>query len=99
MSAGASKIIEFMLATTWFNGKRSVWARLLICSAAFLATQLPGGAAPRGDVELNSDWKFEKGEGGGTANLPTEAIVNEPGWQSISLPHCWGWEDAQRGRQ
>jgi beta-galactosidase len=99
MSPDASKIIAFMLATTWFNGKRSTWAGALVCSTAFLAAQLLAGAAPRVDLELNSDWKFEKGEGGGAANLPTEATVNETGWQSISLPHCWGWEDAQRGRQ
>jgi beta-galactosidase len=98
MSMGASKIIAFMSATTWFNGKRS-WKQVLVCSAAFLAAQLLAAAAPRVDLELNSDWKFEKGEGGGTANLPTEVTVNETGWQSISLPHCWGWEDAQRGRQ
>src|SRR5690348_15221899 len=99
MSADASKIIAFMWATTWFNGKRGACALALVCSAAFSSAVLPLAAATRVDVELNSGWKFEKGEGGGVANLPTESIVNETGWQSISLPHCWGWEDAQRGRQ
>jgi len=99
MSVDVSKIIAFMWATTWFNGKRRGSALALVCSAALFGALLPLAAAPRVDVELNSDWRFQRGEGGADANLPSEASMNEAGWQSISLPHCWGWEEAQQGKQ
>ncbi|MGC3956553.1 MAG: glycoside hydrolase family 2 TIM barrel-domain containing protein [Verrucomicrobiota bacterium] len=44
---------------------------------------------------LNADWKFQSGEVKGA-----EAVSFEVGdWQALSLPHNWGWEQAQRGEK
>jgi beta-galactosidase len=59
-------------------------------------------AEDRSDTVLDSGWKFAKGD----AEIPTEAISRtEPisrmetnsNWQDVSIPHCWGWQEAQLG--
>ena len=40
---------------------------------------------------LPDGWRFQKGD-------ETSAVAPEfadAGWQNISLPHCWGWDEAQ----
>lgn len=57
------------------------------------------GAAPRKSVDLDSDWKFQRGDPGGATNGASETSFNDGDWENISIPHCWGWEDAQKGKQ
>ena len=45
----------------------------------------------RENLPLDDQWRFQKGDA-------TNAVANnfpEADWQKISLPHCWGWEEAQ----
>lgn len=44
----------------------------------------------RENTLLNSDWKFKSGE-----SINAEAIdFDNFGWQAISIPRNWGWEEA-----
>jgi len=40
---------------------------------------------------LSDDWRFQKGDVTGAS----EAGFLDSGWEQISLPHCWGWNEAQ----
>src|ERR1039458_4018467 len=51
-------------------------------------------AFAREDSRLDSDWRFKIGDQTGAENTD----FNDHDWQSISVPHCWGWEDAQQGK-
>ena len=47
---------------------------------------------------LDTGWQFKLGEADGAQNVK----FGEHGdkfWQTVSVPHCWGWEDAQQGRE
>ena len=48
----------------------------------------------RENTRLDSDWKFKLGD---STNAET-ADFNDTGWQAVSIPHNWGWEDAQQGK-
>jgi beta-galactosidase len=85
-----------MWVTRLFNGNRGGRKLLLLLPVLFLFTRLPLSAAPRESADLNSNWKFERGEGAGN---PSATGFDDASWQGISLPHCWGWEDAQKGKQ
>ena len=50
-------------------------------------------AAVRENTLLSSGWLFKQGEVPGAEK--TE--FNAGGWQSVTIPHCWGWEQAQLG--
>ncbi|MDD5140834.1 MAG: glycoside hydrolase family 2 TIM barrel-domain containing protein [Verrucomicrobiales bacterium] len=70
------------------NLLRRVAPLAFCCSAIFMLH-----AGPRADVELDSGWRFEQAD-------PTNAEqVSFPDarWTTVSLPHNWGWEQAQRG--
>jgi beta-galactosidase len=43
---------------------------------------------------LDSGWRFKLGD---VANAE-KPDFNDSDWQTISIPHNWGWEDAQEGR-
>ena len=82
-----------MSVTISLNGKRSR-APLFLFAVLFLAVRLSANAAPRESVDLLSNWKFQRGDDNGAS----ETNFNDSAWQLISIPHCWGWEDAQKGR-
>src|ERR1017187_3237610 len=44
---------------------------------------------------LDSGWRFKLGEADGAAN----AVFKDDLWQTVSIPHNWGWEDAQQGKK
>ncbi len=62
---------------------------ILILSLVF-----PFNLFARENTLLDSDWKFQSGE---TTNAET-GDFNDAGWQTISIPHNWGWENAQQGK-
>ncbi len=81
------------LLNSSFSGLR----RALLCSLLLVAGRL--GAAPRESVDLNSDWRFQRGDPSGGTNGASDSSFNDGDWEKISIPHCWGWEDAQQGKQ
>jgi beta-galactosidase len=96
----ASRITIFMWATILCSGKRSGRALALVFSALLAAAPTSVSAAPRTDIELNADWKFQRGDStvADNSRIPTESIVADAAWQNVALPHCWGWEEAQKGK-
>jgi beta-galactosidase len=48
----------------------------------------------RENTRLDADWKFKLGE----STNAEAADFDDAGWQTVSLPHNWGWEDAQQGK-
>ena len=52
---------------------------------------LINGASARETLPLINDWCFQKGD----ETNAVEEKFSDAGWQKISLPHCWGWEEAQ----
>jgi beta-galactosidase len=51
-------------------------------------------AFARDNTLLDSDWKFQSGE----YTNAEAADFNDADWQTVSLPHNWGWENAQQGK-
>jgi beta-galactosidase len=62
--------------------------------AFLLAASLPLRAAPRADTRLDAGWRFHQGDSTNAA----AADFNDAGWLAVSLPHNWGWEQAQAGK-
>jgi len=50
-------------------------------------------AAGRENTPLLSGWQFKQGDARGAERPDYDAAD----WQPVSLPHNWGWEQAQRG--
>ena len=50
-------------------------------------------AAGRENTLLQSDWRFKQGDARGAERPDYDAAD----WPPVSLPHNWGWEQAQRG--
>jgi beta-galactosidase len=51
-------------------------------------------AAPREDINLVDGWKFFQGD----ITNAEQTGFRADDWSGVSLPHCWGWEQAQRGK-
>jgi beta-galactosidase len=51
-------------------------------------------AFAREDTRLDSDWRFKKGDVGGAEQVD----FADADWETVTLPHNWGWEEAQEGR-
>lgn len=63
---------------------------------ALVAFALAGfGAHAREVTSLDAGWRFEFGDVAGAAQ-PSFA---DGAWQTLSLPHCWGWQEAERGEK
>jgi beta-galactosidase len=69
----------------------NILRRLGLVAALLSATS--GFAQTRTSQLLNADWNFQSGEVNGAETAGFDAT----GWQTLSLPHNWGWEQAQRG--
>ncbi|HYG24692.1 MAG TPA: glycoside hydrolase family 2 TIM barrel-domain containing protein [Verrucomicrobiae bacterium] len=50
-------------------------------------------ASAREVTSLNENWLFQKGE----IDNAQQPALETSSWQKVSLPHSWGWEEAQRG--
>ena len=48
----------------------------------------------RESMLLDSGWRFKSGE----ATNAAQSGFNDGDWQAVSLPHNWGWEEAQQGK-
>ncbi|HEX4350478.1 MAG TPA: glycoside hydrolase family 2 TIM barrel-domain containing protein, partial [Verrucomicrobiae bacterium] len=49
----------------------------------------------RDDQRLDADWRFHQADVSGAE----ATSFDDSGWQAVSLPHNWGWEDAQAGKE
>jgi beta-galactosidase len=63
---------------------------LFLCASA--ASIL--SAAPREDTILDSGWRFQQGD---TADAQQPSF-DDSAWQSLALPHNWGWQEAMNGQ-
>jgi beta-galactosidase len=55
---------------------------------------LAGPAFAREDTLLDSDWRFKPGD-----ILGEEAAgFSDTNWQTVAIPHNWGWVEAQQGK-
>ena len=55
-----------------------------------------GARADKREIQtLDGSWRFEFGD-------PLNAQqpdFNDSDWRTVSIPHCWGWEQAQNGEK
>jgi beta-galactosidase len=49
----------------------------------------------RANTRLDSGWRFLQGD----ATNAEQANFDDSGWPEISIPHNWGWENAQQGEK
>lgn len=63
-------------------------------SILILALAFSFNTFAREDTLLDSGWHFRQGE---SANAQA-ADFDDSGWQTVSIPHNWGWEQAQVGK-
>ena len=50
---------------------------------------------------LDSGWRFMQGDPAGVAGQtmsPADPNWIDSSWQAVSIPHCWGWQEAQQGK-
>ena len=69
--------------------RRQIFPALLVFTFAILVSR----AGAREDTLLDDGWRFQPGE----ATNAAQPAFDDSGWQTISIPHCWGWEQAQKG--
>jgi beta-galactosidase len=69
--------------------------RLLLFVVCLLACRTVSFGVVREDTRLDSGWRFQSGDEAGAE----ESGFDDGKWSEISLPHCWGWEQAERGEQ
>ena len=48
----------------------------------------------REDTRLDSGWRFMQQD----VTNAEQAGLDDSNWQTVSIPHNWGWEDAQQGK-
>jgi beta-galactosidase len=61
--------------------------------SALLTLNLCFNAIARENTLLDSDWRFILGD----ATNADQPGFDDSGWQTLSIPHSWGWEQAQQG--
>src|SRR5689334_8953275 len=59
-----------------------------------LALVLSFNCYARDTTLLDSGWRFQLAD---PANAEQPSF-DDSAWQTVSIPHNWGWEDAQAGR-
>lgn len=67
---------------------------LVLIGVAFGSFLLASSTSAREETLLNSGWRFKLHESTGAQ----EPGFNDSDWATINIPHNWGWEDAQEGR-
>jgi beta-galactosidase len=68
--------------------------RILPIMGAFALAVFCSKASPRQDVRLDAGWRFQQGDAA-DAERPG---FDDHAWHSVTVPHNWGWQDAQLGR-
>ena len=57
----------------------------------FLLTMATPNLPARESQDLLDGWRYQKGDEPNAA----AAGFSDAAWQKVSLPHCWGWDEAQ----
>src|SRR5208282_1262950 len=65
--------------------------KLSIFIAAFVFTF---NLFARESTLLDSGWRFQSGD----VTNAAQPGFNDGDWQTVSIPHNWGWEEAQQGK-
>ena len=68
-----------------------MWKYLFVLAVALV---LFSAGFARETAELNAGWKFKQGE---VTNVAAVGF-DDSEWSSVTLPHCWGWAEAQQGK-
>jgi beta-galactosidase len=66
-----------------------------------LALILSFNSFARESTLLNSGWRFMQGDPAGLSGQamnPADMNWIDSSWQAVSIPHNWGWENAQEGK-
>jgi beta-galactosidase len=63
-------------------------------SISILALVFSCNLLARESTLLDSGWRFKSGE----ATNAEQSDFNDSDWQAVSIPHNWGWEEAQQGK-
>ncbi len=71
---------------------RTLYAMLLV---AMLSVAVKSSASTRSVENLNAGWKFKLGDFPGAEKSGFDVGA----WETVSLPHNWGWEKAQIGEE
>ncbi|HEY3762916.1 MAG TPA: glycoside hydrolase family 2 TIM barrel-domain containing protein [Verrucomicrobiae bacterium] len=50
-------------------------------------------AQNRSNTDLTDGWRYAKGD----FTNANQIAFDDSNWQTVSIPHCWGWEEAQLG--
>ena len=66
--------------------------RFIFCLFVFVASL---NLFAREDTRLDSGWRFLQQD---AANAEQSGF-DDSGWPAVSIPHNWGWEDAQQGKK
>jgi len=67
---------------------------ILLAIGLTLVSNFLTGARARENQLLDSGWRFMLQDVSGAEN----PALDDSGWQTVSVPHNWGWEDAQAGK-
>src|SRR5882757_6615530 len=67
---------------------------LILAVGLALASAFSINLHAREDQRLDSGWHFKLDD----VSHAAESSFDDAGWQTVSLPHNWGWEDAQAGK-
>ena len=59
-----------------------------------LALLLPFHLSAREDTLLDSGWRFQSGD----VTNAVQPGFDDSAWQAVSVPHNWGWQEAQQGQ-
>jgi beta-galactosidase len=66
----------------------------ILAMGLVLASAVSINLHAREDQRLDSGWRFKLDD----VSHAMESNFDDSDWQTVSLPHNWGWEDAQAGR-
>ncbi len=69
---------------------------IALCGASFVMNvpRVHAEGDVRQNILLDSGWQFTQCEVSGAEN----PVFDDSDWQTISVPHSWGWEQAQKGK-
>ncbi|MGO8766555.1 MAG: glycoside hydrolase family 2 protein [Limisphaerales bacterium] len=67
----------------------------VFATLVFLALAFSVRAETRINTDLNDGWRFSPGDFTNASQIGFDDTATN--WRTISIPHCWGWEQAQRG--
>ena len=67
---------------------------IFLATGIFFALSLPNNAHSRENQRLDAGWHFKLADAPGAE----KSDFDDSGWEAVSLPHNWGWQEAQAGK-